>query len=176
MLEMIIKRKWYLQKHLDAPLLKERESYLEIVAQKGIVRSSLLSMADYLLLIVNMLPVTDEQPRKITIQEIKVAAELWSDTIKNHPMKRQHSPSSVTKFMNIAFSWLSRKRPRLCLYSSMSKIAFCLQKYVISANPPCPAPDYFRLAYHFYVFYRFPAAMSLKRRTVAPEIPPHDSP
>ena len=107
MLEMIIKRKWYLQKHLDAPLLKERENYLEMMAQKGIVRSSLLSMADYLLLIVNMLPVTDEQPRKITIQEIKVAAELWSDTIKNHPMKRQHSPSSVTKFMTIAFSWLS---------------------------------------------------------------------
>ena len=45
MLEMIIKRKWYLQKHLDAPLLKEREDYLEIMAQKGIVRSSLLSMA-----------------------------------------------------------------------------------------------------------------------------------
>lgn len=64
MLEMIIKRKWYLQKHLDAPLLEERESYLEIMAQKGIVRSSLLSMADYLLLIVNMLSMTDEQPRK----------------------------------------------------------------------------------------------------------------
>lgn len=107
MLEMIIKRKWYLQKHLDAPLLKEREDYLEIMAQKGIVRSSLLSMADYLLLIVNMLSMADEQPRKITIQEIKDAAELWSNTIKNHPMKRQRSPSSVAKFMNIAFSWLS---------------------------------------------------------------------
>ena len=82
MLEMIIKRKWYLQKHLDAPLLKEREDYLEIMAQKGIVRSSLLSMADYLLLIVNMLSMADEQPRKITIQEIKDAAELWSNTIK----------------------------------------------------------------------------------------------
>ncbi len=107
MLEMIIKRKWYLQKHLDAPLLEERESYLEIMAQKGIVRSSLLSMADYLLLIVNMLSMTDEQPRKITIQEIRDAAEQWSKTIKNHPMKRQHSPFSVAKFMNIAFSWLS---------------------------------------------------------------------
>ena len=28
MLETIIRRKWYLQKHLDAPLLKERENYL----------------------------------------------------------------------------------------------------------------------------------------------------
>ena len=106
MLEMIIKRKWYLQRHLDAPWLKERENYLEIMAQKGIVRSSLLSTVDYLLLIVNMLQMRDGQPRKITVQEIKDAAELWSDTIKNHPMKRRHSPSSVAKFMNVAFSWL----------------------------------------------------------------------
>lgn len=28
MLETIIRRKWYLKKHLDASLLKERESYL----------------------------------------------------------------------------------------------------------------------------------------------------
>ena len=122
MLEMIIKRKWYLQKHLDAPLLKEREDYLEIMAQKGIVRSSLLSMADYLLLIVNMLSMADEQPRKITIQEIKDAAELWSNTIKNHPMKRQRSPSSVAKFMNIAFSWLSHIGMLDNLYSDSSLI------------------------------------------------------
>lgn len=119
---MIIKRKWYLQKHLDAPLLKEREDYLEIMAQKGIVRSSLLSMADYLLLIVNMLSMADEQPRKITIQEIKDAAELWSNTIKNHPMKRRRSPSSVAKFMNIAFSWLSHIGMLDDLYSDSSLI------------------------------------------------------
>ena len=32
MLEYIIRRKWYLQKHLDAPLLKEREEYLTKVS------------------------------------------------------------------------------------------------------------------------------------------------
>lgn len=76
MLEMIIKRKWYLQKHLDAPLLKEREDYLEIMAQKGIVRSSLLSMADYLLLIVNMLSMADEQPRKITPRRLWISRPM----------------------------------------------------------------------------------------------------
>ena len=34
MLETIIRRKWYLQKHLDAPLLKERENYLAFMAEK----------------------------------------------------------------------------------------------------------------------------------------------
>ena len=107
MLEMIIRRKWYLQKHLEAPLLKEREEFLEIMMRRGMVRSSLLSQADYLLVIVKMLSMEDGQQRKISIQEIKNAAEEWSRTIKNHPMKRQHSPSSVAKFMDIAFKWLS---------------------------------------------------------------------
>ena len=107
MLEMIIRRKWYLQKHLEAPLLKERDEYLEIMKQRGIIRTSLLCQADYLLVIVKMLSMEDGQYRRISIQEIRNAAEEWSRTIKNHPMKRQHSPSSVAKFMDIAFKWLS---------------------------------------------------------------------
>ena len=107
MLETIIRRKWYLQKHLEAPLLKEREKFLEIMMRRGIVHSSLLCQADYLLVIVKMLSMEDGQQRKISIQEIKDAAEEWSRTIKNHPMKRQHSPSSVAKFLDIAFRWLT---------------------------------------------------------------------
>ena len=48
MLEYIIRRKWYLQKHLDAPLLKEREEYLTLMYKKGLSHSYLLSIADYL--------------------------------------------------------------------------------------------------------------------------------
>ena len=39
MLEYIIRRKWYLQKHLDAPLLKEREEYLTLMYKKGLSHS-----------------------------------------------------------------------------------------------------------------------------------------
>ncbi len=35
MLEKVIKRKFYLQKHLDAPLLYERESYIEKIAERA---------------------------------------------------------------------------------------------------------------------------------------------
>ena len=47
MLETIIRRKWYLQKHLDAPLLKERENYLAFMAEKrNYSHNYLLSLAD----------------------------------------------------------------------------------------------------------------------------------
>ena len=107
MLETIVRRKWYLQKHLEAPLLKEREDFLETMMRRGMARSSLLCFADYLLVIVKMLSMTDGQPRKVTIWEIRNAAVAWSETIKNHPMKRQATPGSVSKFMDIAFRWLS---------------------------------------------------------------------
>lgn len=60
MLETIIRRKWYLQKHLDAPLLKERENYLAFMAEKrNYSHNYLLSLADYLLLIVTSLKLED---------------------------------------------------------------------------------------------------------------------
>ena len=58
MLETIVRRKWYLQKHLEAPLLKEREDFLETMMRRGMARSSLLCFADYLLVIVKMLSMT----------------------------------------------------------------------------------------------------------------------
>lgn len=70
MLEYIIRRKWYLQKHLDAPLLKEREEYLTLMYKKGLSHSYLLSIADYLLLIVQELRLTDDENRMVSIQEI----------------------------------------------------------------------------------------------------------
>ena len=88
-------------------MLKEREEFLELMMRRGIVHSSLLCLADYLLVIVKMLSMEDGQQRKVTIPEIRKAAGEWSRTVKNHPMKRQHSPSSVAKFMDIAFRWLS---------------------------------------------------------------------
>ena len=78
-----------------------------MMMQKGMSHSYLLSVADYLLLIVNMLGMSDGQTRKIRIQEIADAADTWSRTVKNHPMKRQPTVSSTGKFTGIAFRWLS---------------------------------------------------------------------
>ena len=109
MLETIIRRKWYLQKHLDAPLLKERENYLAFMAEKhSYSHNYLLSLADYLLLIVTSLKLEDGFSEQVPISSIQDAAITWSKTKKNHPMKRKdNSPSSVRKYMDIAFSWLA---------------------------------------------------------------------
>ena len=89
MLETIIRRKWYLQKHLDAPLLKERENYLAFMAEKrNYSHNYLLSLADYLLLIVTSLKLEDGFSEQVPISSIKDAAITWSKTKKNHPMKR----------------------------------------------------------------------------------------
>ena len=34
MIEKVFKEKWCIQKHLDAPMLKERESFLEMVSHR----------------------------------------------------------------------------------------------------------------------------------------------
>lgn len=109
MLETIIRRKWYLQKHLDTPLLKERESYLAFMAGKrNYSHSYLLSLADYLLLIVTSLKLEDGISEQVSINSIRDAANTWSKTKRNHPMKRKEStPSSFVKYMDIAFSWLA---------------------------------------------------------------------
>lgn len=106
MLEKVIRRKWYLQKHLDAPMLKEREEFLGLKMQQGYSHSYLLGLADYMLLVVNMLKMSDDNRRKIPLSEIEQAAIAWSNTQKNHPMKRKMTPSSKTKFISIAYAWL----------------------------------------------------------------------
>ena len=55
MLEQLIKRKFYLDKHLRSPLLKEREDYLLFWAEKGFANSTLKSIAAYTLRIVEFL-------------------------------------------------------------------------------------------------------------------------
>lgn len=108
MLERVIKRKFYLQKHLAAPLLKEREYYLMLLEQKGLHRQTLLGIADYLLRIVELLDLKDENVCQVPLEKIQIASEKWSLTIKNHPMKRNRTPSSSWKFMRLATDWLGK--------------------------------------------------------------------
>lgn len=108
MLERIIKRKFYLQKHLDAPLLKEREDYLKQIEAEGRSRIYLLSIADYLLRTVELLHLSDDTLVRIPLADISHAADKWASTIKNHPMKRKSTPSSKSKFMRLALDWLEK--------------------------------------------------------------------
>lgn len=119
MLETLFRRKWYLKKHLDAPLLKERENYLVFMAEKrDYSHGYLLSLADYLLLIVTDLNLEDGVSGKVSISRIRDAANAWSRTKKNHPMKRKDcTPSSIQKYMDFAFSWLAYIGRLDCIYT-----------------------------------------------------------
>lgn len=107
MLEKVILRKFYLNHHLQAPLLSEREVYIEKMNKKGLSRAYMLGVTDYLLRIVEFLNLTDADKRRVSLTEIEAAGKRWSETIKNHPMKRTVAESSQAKFILIAVKWLS---------------------------------------------------------------------
>lgn len=107
MLEKVIKRKFYLKRHLEAPLLQERESYLEEMWKRGNNRQTLKSVANYLLLLINSFNLRDDDKSEVSIEEILEHAEDWSNLINGHPMKRTVSPTSKDKFFCIAMDWLT---------------------------------------------------------------------
>lgn len=106
MLCQIIRRAYYLNKHLEAPLLKEREEYLQYLAGKGYYRETLKSTAEYLLRIVQFLQLGDG--RITTIEAIESAAATWARSPHHHPQKKKFSKSGEKKFVLIAIEWLKR--------------------------------------------------------------------
>lgn len=107
MLEKVINRRFYLNHHLQAPLLSEREACIEKMHKKGLSRAYMLGVANYLLRIVEFLNLTDTDKRRVSLTEIETAGKRWSETIKNHPMKRTVAETSRAKFILIAVNWLS---------------------------------------------------------------------
>lgn len=107
MLEQLIKRKFYLDKHLRSPLLEERESYLQFWAEKGLANSTLKSIADYTLRIIEFLHL-EENDGLISFQSVEKAAMKWAELQINHPMKRAFSKAGKERFAWYAIHWLKR--------------------------------------------------------------------
>jgi site-specific recombinase XerD len=106
MLEQIIRRAYYLDKHLKAPLLQERLDYLQYSADKGLSRHTLKSIADYLLRIVEFLHL--EREEIITSDALEKAATAWGEFKFNHPMKKVFSINGKKKFIWYSIDWLKR--------------------------------------------------------------------
>src|SRR5258708_3094169 len=105
MLNQVIRRAYYL-KHLEAPLLKEREEYLQYLASKGYYRETLKITAEYLLRIIEFLHLEEE--RLVTIEDIEKAAAAWAKSKHHHPMKKTFSKSGGKKFVVLSIDWLKR--------------------------------------------------------------------
>jgi len=106
MLDQLIKRTYYLNKHLQAPLLKERQDYLQYWANKGVCRHTLKSIADYLLRIVQFLHL--EIDSILTLEAVEKAASAWGEFQFNHPMKKSFSKTGEKRFILLSIDWLKR--------------------------------------------------------------------
>ncbi|MDO6432604.1 hypothetical protein Q4E93_18505 [Flavitalea sp. BT771] len=106
MLHQVIRRAYYLNKHLEAPLLNEREEYLEYLAGRGLYRETLKIIAEYLLRIVEFLHL--EKERLVSIDDIERAASAWARSKHHHPMKKTFSKSGAKKFVVLSIDWLKR--------------------------------------------------------------------
>ncbi|MEG5073045.1 tyrosine-type recombinase/integrase [Microcoleus sp. B3-D2] len=134
MLAQVIKRAYYLNKHLEAPLLKDREEYLQYLANKGLGRHTLKCVADYLLRIIEFLNLEDT--RVVTIQAIEKAATAWGGFQFNHPMKKTFSRTGEKKFTLIAIDWLKRinrlerlPEEQIPLFSQMFERRYTLKRH-----------------------------------------------
>lgn len=108
MFEQIIKRSYYAKKHLKAPLLKERLAYIQDHSDRGRSLSTLKSIAEYLLRIVEFLHLKSEDTI-ITFDQIEEAANRWGRYQYNHPQKRaKFSRCGKEMFIRYATDFLKK--------------------------------------------------------------------
>jgi hypothetical protein len=76
MLEDLSKHPFFLNRHRQAPLLKEREAFLRHLQQQGTSRKALLNLAGMLLHVMRVLKLN--QMRDVSLEEIRRAARRWT--------------------------------------------------------------------------------------------------
>ena len=108
MLEQIIIRKPFLKKHMAAPLLKERESFLTMKSKEGLSRLTLMGWAGYSLKFIQYFNLHDGEKRIVSLDDVVEAARQWSSPIPDHyhSRKRHDCPSSRIKFIEMAVDFL----------------------------------------------------------------------
>lgn len=106
MLKKIFTQEFYLQKHLTALLLKEREEYLKSHFFENANRSYLQRIAEETLRIVELLCLKDEEKNIITLTQIEVAAEKYGKLRYGRSRKQKYSISGKRRFIARAKSWL----------------------------------------------------------------------
>ena len=105
MLERLIKREFYRERHREAPLLKEREQYLEMLSKKGYTDKSLHLIANHLYCVVQLLPFRTNG-EAITFQSLNKAVEQWSRLKTNFTVRGQILTSGQRRFRNCAIQFL----------------------------------------------------------------------
>jgi hypothetical protein len=108
MLETFRQVPFFLNRHREAPLLKEREAFLSHLQQQATSRGALLSMSNELLHIIRLLRL--ERMRDVSLEEIRRAAYRFVHEEKANPRARSYR-HSATFFIYAAKKWLRRLLP-----------------------------------------------------------------
>lgn len=104
-IESITKESNVRKRHYDAPLLLERERYIEYLIRRGSGREYVRITAAYMVRIVKLMSL--KKLRMITRAEIEEAAALWSDPkciyrVQDHPRR-----CASRSFIRVATGWFS---------------------------------------------------------------------
>ena len=103
MLEEFLEHPFSLNRHRQAPLLKEREAFLSHLQQQGTSRKALQNLAGTLLHVMRLLKLNEM--RDVSPEEIRRAARRWARQQRSNP--RAHSYyNSASSFIYAAKKWL----------------------------------------------------------------------
>jgi site-specific recombinase XerD len=107
-IEKLFKRKGWLKLHLETPLLKEREAFIESMFKRKVTKNTLVHTVNYIRRVVLILGLTDSDNRKITAIEIFDGAKKWAKDSSQHGTKRSAtSDGPMKEFFTQAFNFLS---------------------------------------------------------------------
>jgi len=103
MLDAFLEHPFFLNRHRQAPLLKERESFLSHLQRQGTSRKALRNLSGELLHVVRLLKLTEM--RDVALEEIQRAARCWARQQRANP--KAHSYGNTASFLIYAAKkWL----------------------------------------------------------------------
>ena len=103
MLEEYLEHPFFLNRHRQAPLLKEREAFLSHLQQQGTSPKALRNLSGELLPVMRLLKLTEL--RDVSLEEIQRAALCWAREQRTNP-KAQSYDNSASFFVYAAKKWL----------------------------------------------------------------------
>ena len=97
MLEEFLEHPFFLNRHRQAPLLKERESFLSHLQQQGTSPKALRNLSGELLPVMRLLKLTEL--RDVSLEEIQRAALCWARKQRTNPKAQSYGNSAHSLYM-----------------------------------------------------------------------------
>ena len=103
MLETLLEHPFFLKRHREAPLLKEREAFLHHLQRQGTSRAALQNLSNELLHVIRFLKLGEM--RDVALDEIQRAARCWARQQRSNPKAHSYG-NTASFFIYAAKKWL----------------------------------------------------------------------